>query len=391
MDYYQILGLTSRNATDADIQKAYRKLVKEWHPDKHRDATKQLAEKRFKEISEAYQVLSDEEKRKIYDKHGVEGLKQHEQMGGHSGNPFAHFQKMTMPNMQHQEEVELRDFYTGKMLQFYVMLTKSCDDCNATGCNDKSKITKCRQCSGNGKIVRQMPIAPGVPFMAQQVVPCNLCQAKGILFSSEHRCQKCNGIGKVKIRTQVDHYIKKGEDYGSRILEGLGEYQENGKRGALQLVLVPTKSERDKPLYQRRGANLVYELKLTLRQALLGFSMGIKHLDPNEPYLRLESSKPISPGSVKMIKGKGMPKKSSPELYGNLVIIFQIDFPTEIDWDTRSKLETCLPFMDGDKNSLISESENSERVSVDVALDYDEQESDEEEGGGPGMTQCVHQ
>jgi DnaJ homolog subfamily A member 2 len=356
-DYYKILGV-NRNATKVEITKSYRTLAMQWHPDKHDVNNQEMANIKFKEIAEAYHVLTDPEKKRIYDMHGIEAL-QRSNTGG--------FRPMfVQPNMAHNIVVLLSDFYVGKLLKFHLKLTKMCIDCNGLGCNDVNKMSMCKVCMGKGKIMKNMPVAPGMPFMVQQVIPCNNCFGRGKIFSVANECQTCRSMGKVKIDVVSEYYVKKGEEYGIKMVENMGDYLPDGSRGVLQLTLIPDR-DLDTKGYGREGDDLVYEMKISLKQALLGFKVDIPYINPAEPYLRLTSNNIINPGMIKFINGRGMPIKNS-NGFGNLIISFEIIFPTEnFSTSVKSQLEKYLPTI---PNSHLLEN-NMDVINLDTAVLYE--------------------
>ena len=349
MDYYQILGLPKKKAsTNTDIKKAYFKLAKEWHPDKHPEATKQLAEQRFQEISEAHAVLSDPKKRKIYDQLGHEGLKEHESMSnnpsspfGGPGSPFGSFfstfgaDSGRIPSIKHTEQVPLEDFYTGTLLSFKVLIQHKCHFCEGSGCGQANQIKTCSTCRGSGQVMQRMR-APGTPMIIQQVSPCPKCKTKGKFFDPKYNCTKCTGKGRVSIPTPMEYVIQPGMDYGSRMIREKGDYLEQGGRGNLILNLVPPNNQASP--YQRKGPHLIYEVTISLVEALFGFDLRIPYPDPDAPSIRLTSKKPVPPNTVKILKGKGMPLPADPNhpfppntpTSGDFVIVFKVKFPEEL-------------------------------------------------------------
>jgi len=342
MDYYNILGI-SRNSGASDIKKAYYKLAKEWHPDKHKGSDKEEAEKKFKEISQAYEILSNEESKKVYDMYGNDGLKRHYQQAGSGDIPdifaqmfkrgFSSFdfnfnQNNQSPPIEHKMNVPLKYFYTGKNLDFIVKALQGCVECNGQGCKNTSDVSRCSKCNGCGRIVQIFSIAPGITSQQQSICPD--CAGKGEAIASDKRCAVCNGKKKVFIDKKIDFYIKPGSDYGKYILS-------TGETNVF-LYLLPIENEQ----YKRRGEHLFYEHEISLAESLLGFNHFIEYLDSSKK--NIESNKIITTGNVKILKGLGMPHLDNTSIFGDLYICFNVKFPTHISNEQVNLLEKCFEY-----------------------------------------------
>lgn len=410
-DYYKSLEV-SKTASEAEIKKAYRRLAVRYHPDKISEEQRARGEEKFKEISEAYAVLSDPEKRQIYDRHGIEGLKQHERMSDMSGGfPFPfNFgppqQNKRVPFTSHQIHLDLDAFYFGKLISFKLNIKNCCLACHGTGCSDSSKVEKCSTCQGRGQVTRQSRIGPG--FIAQQVVQCPNCHGKGESYPKQYICQPCQGTTQVSTSTVVEYYVKKGTDYGDYVIPNKGDYVDSNTRGHIRLQIRPPKAGSKYP-FKRGDDQLFYEHHLTLKEALLGFDLTIRHIDPDRP-IRLISNEVISSGSIREIENRGMPKlvenSSSPDTYGSMVIIFRVDFPTteELNANPESKklLNQALMTTKSRPRSKYQgptpDQSDTYRISelkqIDPEKEMKEQQHQIPEGmfdGSENVQECVHQ
>lgn len=402
MDYYNILEI-ERSATDQEITKAYRKLALKYHPDKVKDpAQKAIAEKKFKEITEAYEVLSDENKRKIYDQFGHDGLK-HGGMGGMGrGFPFGGFDPFgggfpfggggmggrQIPITSHTIHVDLDAFYFGKTVVFKVNIKNPCTKCDTTGSSDKNKIEKCKKCSGQGKISQRRQVGPGM--IMQQILDCPDCMGKCTIIPKEYICSDCKGDGKIVSPTNIEHHIRKGFHYGDYIIENKGDYVDANIRGHIKLQIRPV--DKSKYSFKRDDSTLYYEQHLSLREALLGFDIIIKHFDVDHP-LKVVSKEIISDGTVKEISGWGMPDMRDSSKKGNLRIIFKVHFPEKLDDDLRKILDKGLPKDKHDKHDIHVEKTDTflvsdlKKINIDDIHKEKEDESPDEEVRPQSCTQ----
>ncbi|EJD06571.1 DnaJ-domain-containing protein [Fomitiporia mediterranea MF3/22] len=334
-DYYKILGV-HREASDADIRKAYKKLSKKYHPDKNKDED---AKEKFVEISYAYEVLSDETKRQIYDRHGEEGLKAHEG-GQHHANPFDIFANFFGGHPHHDQvrkgptsltefEVSLADMYTGASIDFMIKKKILCDHCRGSGAASDSDIHTCPSCGGSGiKIVRQQ-IWPGM--FAQSQASCTECSGRGRIIA--RKCPHCGGS---KIVDHTQHYtleIAKGMPEGYEVVfEGEGDENPDWEPGD---VVLRVRSKREKGGWRRKESSLYWSQVMGVDEALLGFERNLTHLDGHIVTLKRQGV--TQPGFVQTIKGEGMPVFQENK-FGDLFVEYTVVLPTEISADLRKKL-----------------------------------------------------
>lgn len=308
-DYYEVLQVP-RGATDAQIKRSYRKLALQYHPDKvtGSDEEKANAAKLFAEINNAYEALSDEEKRRIYDQHGEEGLKQHSQQGGqrHGGGFGDLFGGFFGGGFGQQEEertpkghdvyadlyVTLKDLYIGKELK----VTR-----------DKAVIKPApgtRQCKCKMKLVTKQ-LGPGMFQQFQQQV-----------------CENCPNVKLDRESEVLTVHVEPGMNPGQMItFFEEGEPIVDGEPGDLKFVIRSPFDGR----WERRSADLIINETISLVDALTGFSREIEHLDGHK--VRIGWEKVTKPGDYQYIANEGMPVYNTADRYGNLFVYYFIDFP----------------------------------------------------------------
>ncbi|KAF8464399.1 hypothetical protein BDZ91DRAFT_729785 [Kalaharituber pfeilii] len=342
-DYYKILGV-SRGATDRELKTAYRKLSKKWHPDKNPGNDE--AHQKFVELAEAYEALSNAETRRIYDQYGAEGVKQHQQRGGANQrphhDPFDIFSRRG-PNMEVKISVPLKDFYTGKEVEFQLEKQQICVDCEGSGSAD-GHMAKCEKCGGRGvRIVKHM-LAPGI-FQQVQTV-CDACGGKGETIKTP--CPVCHGQ---KVVRKVDTHtltVQKGAPRGVRVsFENEADEHPDYIAGDLivtieernpDVTVVSSDDRDDDPptdgmFFRRRGTDLVYKEVLSLREALFGgWVRNLTHLDGHLVQLGRKEGEIVQPGHVEIVKGEGMPIWMSPnDEFGHLVVEYEVILPDLAD------------------------------------------------------------
>uniref|UniRef100_A0A060TFG4 ARAD1D15180p n=1 Tax=Blastobotrys adeninivorans TaxID=409370 RepID=A0A060TFG4_BLAAD len=344
-DYYKILGV-GRDASEKDIKKAYRRLSREYHPDKN-PGNDEAAQK-FVEIAGAYEVLSDKEQRAIYDRYGEDGLK-NQGRGGHHGdmkNAFDMFRSFfggghpfgaggrrvqRGPDVQTTLECDLKTMYEGGTIDFSLNLQGVCDECDGTGSADGKEHT-CDVCGGQGIRIVRHQLAPG---MFQQIqTPCDKCGGKGKVIS--HPCKVCGGAKVVREERQYHVYVEPGsaQKFEHRI-PGEADMSPDWETGDLLVHVV--EARRGNMGYRRKGRNLFRTEVLSMKEALKGgWSRSIPFIDGSSKVnLTRNSGVPVSNGEVERIKGWGMPPEpehdhehdhhhSKHDKYGDLYIDYVV-------------------------------------------------------------------
>jgi len=360
-ELYKVLGV-AKDATETEIKKAFRKLTLQHHPDKGGDETK------FKEINAAYEVLSNSEKRALYDKYGLEGVRQGGGGGGMGGmeDLFEMFgmrgrggggrkQRRKVQPTQKEISVTLEEIYSGKMVQLDHTKTVLCGDCKGKGGED---VSSCKQCDGAGMIMKMVQLGPGMYTQSQQA--CPRCKGQGEIIDPAKICKKCKGKKISEVSKKVDVAIEPGCP-PEHVIKFNGEGNEipDAEAGDLLIQIVTKKHK----LFTRRGADLIMEKEITLKQALLGFNFTVKFLDGKDLLISTIAGETIEDKAIKCVKGKGMPFFKDSMNYGDLIIKFTVKFPrpTDLSIDVKSALEKALP---GPSSSSSSQGKGVECLSA---------------------------
>lgn len=332
MDYYEVLGV-SKDATTADIKKAYKALALKYHPDKNQNDAE--AESKFKEIVEAYETLSDSQRRKDYDNPSPFSR-------GSWGFGQSPFNRKRDPNMPRRgadaqvqvvvdlEDIATKDYHTTLNLK----RPAECDGCHGTGAHD-GKQTKCSACNGTGMFSQQN----GYIHIQQT---CSGCMGTG--EQAVRPCSKCHGAGKVIKEEPLDVTIPAGTLEGDAIcMSDLGAHGSNGgPRGDLYLIV----RTRPHKLFIRRGADLIYKVEISFVQAILGGKVEVPTLDGSAV---LTIPPGTQPGSVLRLKGQGLREFGMPKKRGSILARIDILIPKKVSEDDRELLKK---YMDKNESDL---------------------------------------
>jgi len=341
-DYYDLLGV-SRDSSDSQIKKAYRKLSLKYHPDK--DPSPE-AKQKFVDLANAYEVLGDEEKRRIYDQYGEEGLKNNGQQNFH--NPFDIFssfggfgrasghqqmQQNKGPDVEVELEVTLKDLYLGRVMEVAYRKQTLCQKCRGTGAKKASDVATCGGCKGSGMKIRVQQLGPG--FVQQTQTVCDECGGKGKKVTST--CPHCGGkkieVGEDTILISIEKGMKDGEKL---VFSQQADEAPDTTPGDLvfRLATIPHKR------FTRKGNDLHLSLTVSLLEALVGFNKKIKHLDGHTfDVIRDEVTKP---GQIITIKEEGMPQHNLASQTGDLHIEVTVKFPTSLTEEQKEGFKKLL-------------------------------------------------
>ncbi|XP_057548890.1 dnaJ protein homolog ANJ1-like [Amaranthus tricolor] len=344
--YYEILGVP-KNASPEDLKKAYKKAAIKNHPDKGGDPEK------FKELAHAYEVLSDPEKREIYDQYGEDALK--EGMGGGGGmhDPFDIFssffggspfggssrgrRQRRGEDVIHPLKVSLEDLYCGTTKKLSLSRNVICSKCSGKGSKSGASMN-CSGCQGTGMKVSVRQLGPGM--IQQMQHPCNECKGTGQTISDKDRCPQCKGDKVVPEKKVLEVVVEKGMQHDQKITFA-GEADEAPDTVTGDIVFVV--QQKDHPRFKRKGEDLFYEHTLSLTEALCGFRFVLNHLDGRQLLIKSLPGEVIKPGQFKAIYDEGMPIHRRPFMKGKLYIHFSVEFPDSLNPDQVKALETILP------------------------------------------------
>ena len=343
--YYEILSVEKTSSQD-DIKRAYRRLAMKWHPDRNPDNAE--AEAEFKACTEAYEVLSDPERRQLYDRHGHAGLRQnpgHDFRSMHVNDIFSMFNDIFGQqaggraqrgpargyDLETEVEIELVDAFKGCEREVDFKRLDVCEPCSGSGAKPGSKPTTCTVCAGQGQVAQT-----GFGGMFRMVTTCPECRGRRTTITD--KCDKCRGQGRVATRRKINVRIPAGISDGQVIrLQGEGEppppevtADGRGPRGDLHVVVRVADDER----FDRRGADLVTVHPMAFAQAALGAKVRVEGIDGE---LDMEIPAGSQHGEVVVIERAGMTELNSKER-GDLHVVLQLVVPKKLSDDQRRLL-----------------------------------------------------
>ena len=410
-DLYKTLGI-DKSADESIIKKAYKKMAFKHHPDKGG------TEDKFKEISEAYEILNDKQKRQTYDKFGYDAL----QGGGSSEvNPFDLFNNMFsghgmqgMPGMQgmaggifdlsdlmggsmgasignplsgmmgnmntqkhnriEKIEVTLDDLYIGAKKTIIVENNIKCIECLGNGYLNNGKQL-CDGCQGTKMVTQTIQLGPGM--IQQSRRPCTTCNQKGFTIIPGYECNICNCNGTLKQKKKYNLNISKGNVDGKDIqLKGKGDYiKELDVQGDLTIKLCEVPHER----FKRKNNDLFIEVNIPLQESLCGSTIKLRHL--NNKYIYINIDKIIKPDYIMKVNGLGMPLLTDNGiLCGDLLILFKIIYPDNLSNNTKLKLKEIF--------NLVNRYSNKDSHDIEYYKNVSDLNGESEAQQG---VQCAHQ
>lgn len=351
-DYYQVLDV-ARSASEADIKKAYRRLAMKFHPDRNPDDKE--AEGRFKEAKEAYEILTDAQKRATYDQYGHAGLDQQRGSGGFStsdafgdifGDVFGDIfgggrrggrsQVYRGADLRYDLELDLEQAVVGDSVNIDFTTLGECDKCHGSGAAPGSKTTNCETCGGAGQVHMRQGL-----FAVQQT--CPRCKGRGKIISQP--CDPCLGQGRVRRKKTLAVKVPGGVDNGDRIrLNGEGEAGRNGGPAGDLYVEVRV---REHPIFEREGSNLSCEVPISFAAATLGGAVDVPTLEGN---VSLKVPPETQSGRVFRLREKGV-KPVRGGAVGDLFCRVVVETPvklTEEQKDLLRKFEQSIGAANGD-------------------------------------------
>ena len=363
-DYYEVLGV-NKNATDDELKKAYRKLAKKYHPDANPDNKKE-AEAKFKEVNEAYETLSDPQKRKMYDQFGPDGPQGFNGAGGPFGGGNGYYSYTSSGFDGFSDFGDLGDIFSsffgggfggrsntrkqngprkGADLNLHIDITfeqaflgvekeiaitrnEECNVCHGTGAKPGTSVTKCPTCNGTGQI-RQ--IQNTILGQMQTTRTCTNCHGTGEIIKEP--CDNCRGKGTVRKQPKIKVKIPAGIDDGQTVvLRGEGEPGEKGgPKGDLYITVRLKKHS----IYSRKGNNVHCDIPITITQATLGAELEIPMVDGSKEKYKI--SEGTQTGTKFTIRGKGFKSVSSSSV-GDFVFTVNVQTPKKLSKEQRELL-----------------------------------------------------
>lgn len=343
--FYDILGVKP-GCSPEDLKKAYRKLALKYHPDKNPNEGE-----RFKQISQAYEVLSDPEKKRIYDQGGEQALKEGGVSGGFS-SPMDLFdmffggggfgggrarRERRGKDVVHQLSVSLEELYKGTLRKLALQKNVICDKCEGRG-GKVGAVEQCPTCRGTGMQVQIQQLGPGIIQQVQSM--CTDCRGTGERINPKDRCKHCQGRKTIKDRKILEVHVDAGMNDGQKIIfNGEGDQEPGYEPGDIIVVL----DEKEHSVFKRLGNDLFLRMEILLVEALCGFQKVIKTLDDRDLVITAIPGEVTRHSEVKYIANEGMPYYKNPMDKGRMLVQFIVNFPSEIPPQVIPALENCLP------------------------------------------------
>jgi len=348
-DYYDVLGV-GRNASQEELKRAFRKLAMEYHPDRNQTPG---AEAKFKEINEAYEVLSDPEKRQLYDRFGhaataggAEGFARgFEGFGfGGLGDIFDAFFGGTQrgrsaptrgADIRRSVTLTFEEAVFGVEKEIEVQTAELCSVCNGLRAEPGTQPERCPQCNGAGEVRR---VQQSIFGQFVNVATCDRCRGEGRIVA--HPCKNCRGTGRERRKRKLSVKIPAGVDSGAQMrLTGEGELGERGgPRGNLYLQI----EVKPHPLFLRQDDDLIYDLELTFPQAALGDEVEVPTIDGDRHELRIPAG--TQSGEAFIVRGKGVPHLRGSGR-GDMIVRANVATPKQLSKEQKELLRKLAESM----------------------------------------------
>ena len=362
-DYYEVLGV-SKTATDEELKKAYRKLAKKYHPDANPD-NKEEAEKKFKELNEAYETLSDPQKRRMYDQFGPDGPQGFGGAGGPFGGQNGYYSYTTSgfdgfgdfgdlgdifssffgggfggrtsrtsnaprkgADLNVHTDISFEESYLGTEKEIIITRNEKCSTCHGTGAKPGTSVVKCTMCNGTGQVKQVQNTILG---QMQTTRTCTNCHGTGEIIKEP--CESCRGKGTVRKQPKIKVKIPAGIDDGQTVvLRGEGEPGEKGgPKGDLYITVRLKKHS----IYSRKGNNVYCEVPITITQASLGAELEIPLVNGTKEKYRIPDG--TQTGTKFTIRNKGF-KSVNSSAQGDLIFTVIVQTPKRLTKEQRDLL-----------------------------------------------------
>ncbi len=344
-DYYEVLGV-SRTATEDEVKKAFRRLAKQYHPDTNKE---EEAETRFIEINEAYEVLSDSQKRSAYDRYGHAGVGAG--AGGAGFNDFSSFsnlndlfetfftgtgtsgQRRSGPqrgaDLRYDLTITFEEAVFGCQKEIELPRWETCSNCRGNGAQPGTSTARCSACQGTGEIRR---VQQSIFGQFVNVTMCERCRGEGRVITTP--CEKCRGQGRVRNNRRVVVNIPAGVDDGINVrVTGEGEVSARGGAPGNLYVILTVKSH---PFFKRQGNDITYELPISFAQAALGDEVEVPTVDNKTVPLKIPAGTQSSRSF--RLKGMGVPVVHS-SARGDQHVVVKVVTPTNLTSEQKHLLE----------------------------------------------------
>lgn len=349
-DYYQILGVP-RNASEEQIKKAFRKLAFQYHPDHNKEAG---AEEKFKEINEAYEVLSDAQKRASYDRYGRADAPdwfgfENFSFGGLGdifeaffGSPTSRTRRRTPQkgaDLQAHLTISFEEAVFGADKQLEIWRLENCPRCHGIGAEPGTAPMRCPSCNGNGEVRR---IQQSLFGRFVHTATCSRCKGEGTVIDTP--CRQCKGNGKQRTKRKLAFTIPPGVDESYQVcLSGEGD---TGKYGGLPGDIYINLTIKPHQIFTRKGFDILYELPINFAQAALGDNIEVPTLDGE---ITLKIPPGTQNGKIFHIKGKGVPRLGG-KGRGDQLVIIQVVTPESINANQRRLFEELAKTLPSARN-----------------------------------------
>lgn len=366
-DYYEVLGV-SKNASQDEIKKAYRKKAMKFHPDRNKENPK--AEEKFKEASEAYEVLRDEQKRQRYDQFGHQGVNggAHGFSAGNAGfeDIFSRFSEIfgadfgggrgrsrrrrspgqPGSDLKIRVELSLKEIAFGTDKKLKVKKNVTCDQCNGTGAETEDDYQTCGTCNGMGEVRQVHKTMLGQMVNVQT---CPECHGDGRIITN--KCSKCHGEGRYKGEETINVRIPSGVSSGNYItLRGQGNAGKRGGEAGALVVLIEEEEHED---FEREGNDIYYDLVISIPDAILGTQIEVPTLKGKA---KVKIDEGTQPGKLLRMKGKGIEGLNNSGI-GDQYIRVNVFMPKNLTDEERSHIEA----LQGNDNFAAANKEDSEK------------------------------
>ncbi len=366
--FYEVLGC-SREASTDDIRRAYKREALRHHPDRHGGDPK--AEAAFKEVNEAYQILSDDQKRRVYDQFGHAGLEGGAGFGGGGagmGDVFAHMQDLFSEmfsggfgqsrsrrggDLRVQERLTFKEAAFGTKREVSVHAPARCDDCGGNGAKPGTRPEPCPQCGGSG----QISSARGFVMFTKT---CGRCRGQGVFI--KNACKTCQGQGAVEKLRKVTVTFPAGIDGGQRLRvpgQGMPAPIANGAAGDLYVDV----EVEDDPRFERDGADVVTRVHVSFTDAALGAKIDVPSIELDDRTLSLDVPQGTQPGAVFTLAGQGVPRLGA-HGRGALVVLVQVDVPKQLSSRAKELLAELDAELKGAVPSAAQSGETRKRAAA---------------------------